>query len=186
MSEKKGFIAEFKEFISRGNVMDLAVGVIIGGAFQKIVTSLCDDVIMPGVYWIVGLFSGDKFKNAETGEVDFNKMTEALNVGTIKFGAFIAAIINFLIMAFIIFMIVKAFNRMAEKAKKPKEEAPAEPTTKECPFCLSEIPIKAKRCPHCTSQLEEPKKVEVKKEEPAETEEKAEPAKSAPKKGKRR
>ena len=162
MSEKKGFIAEFKEFIARGNVMDLAVGVIIGGAFNAIVTSLSNDVIMPAIQLLIGTVSGSKFNNPETGEPDFEMMTKALNVGTIKFGAFIAAIINFLIMALIIFIIVKAVNKMmtvGKKKEEPKEEAP---TTKECPFCLSEIPIKATRCPHCTSQLEA-KKVEVDK-----------------------
>ena len=163
MSEKKGIIAEFKEFISRGNVMDLAVGVIIGGAFNGIVSSLCDDVIMPAIQLLIGTVAGDKYINPETNQPDFEMMTKALNVGTIKFGAFISAIINFLIMAIIIFMIVKAVNKMMDLGKKkeaPKEEAP---TTKECPFCLSEIPIKAKRCPHCTSQLEEPKEIKIEK-----------------------
>lgn len=153
MSEKKGFIAEFKEFISRGNVMDLAVGVIIGGAFQSIVSSLCDDVIMPAIQLII---------SKAAGVDDINEMTKVLNVGPILFGQFIAAIINFLIMAIIIFCIVKAFNKMMELGKKKEEEKPADPTTKECPFCLSEIPIKATRCPHCTSQLDA-KKVEVDK-----------------------
>ena len=161
MSEKKGFIGEFKEFISRGNVMDLAVGVIIGGAFNAIVSSLCDDVIMPAIQLLIGTVSGDKFINPETNQPDFEMMTKALDVGTIRFGAFIAAIINFLIMALIIFWIVKGFNKMKSIGKKP--EAPADPTTKECPFCLSEIPIKATRCPHCTSQLNEDKKVQVDK-----------------------
>ena len=173
MSEKKGLIAEFKEFIARGNVMDLAVGVIIGGAFNGIVSSLCDDVIMPAIQLLIGTVAGDKYINPETNQPDFEMMTKALNVGTIKFGAFISAIINFLIMAIIIFMIVKAFNKMMElgkKATKGDEEAAAEePTTKECPFCLSEIPIKATRCPHCTSLLEDAKKIElVKEEEPEE------------------
>jgi len=162
--EKKGLIAEFKEFISRGNVMDLAVGVIIGGAFNAIVTSLSNDVIMPAIQLLIGTVSGSKFVNPETGEPDFEMMTKALNVGTIKFGAFIAAIINFLIMAIIIFMIVKAVNKLTDiTKKKAEEEEVAEPTTKECPFCLSEIPIKATKCPHCTSLLEEEKKVKVEK-----------------------
>ncbi len=112
MAEKKSLMTEFKEFVSRGNVMDLAVGVIIGGAFGSIVTSLCDDVIMPAIYWIIGLASGNKFINPETNEIDFEMMTKALNVGTIKFGSFIAAIINFLIMAIIIFALVKAVNKL--------------------------------------------------------------------------
>ena len=163
MAEKKSLITEFKEFVSRGNVMDLAVGVIIGGAFGSIVTSLSDDVIMPAIYWIIGLASGDKFINPETKEIDFEMMTKSLNVGTIKFGSFIAAIINFLIMAIIIFALVKAVNKLMTIGKKKEEEAPAEPTTKECPFCFTEIPIKATKCPHCTSLLEEEKKVTVEK-----------------------
>ncbi len=163
MAEKKSLMTEFKEFVSRGNVMDLAVGVIIGGAFGSIVTSLCDDVIMPAIYWIIGLASGNKFINPETNEIDFEMMTKALNVGTIKFGSFIAAIINFLIMAIIIFALVKAVNKLMTIGKKKEEEAPAEPTTKECPFCFSEIPIKATKCPHCTSLLDEEKKVTVEK-----------------------
>ena len=154
MSEKKGFIGEFKEFISRGNVMDLAVGVIIGGAFQSIVSSLCDDVIMPAIQLLISKLAG---------VADIEQMTKILNVGPILFGQFIAAIINFLIMAVIIFCIVKAFNKMMEFGKKPAEEPEPEPETKECPFCMSEISIKAKRCPHCTSQLEEEKKITVEK-----------------------
>ena len=161
MAEKKSLMTEFKEFVSRGNVMDLAVGVIIGGAFGSIVTSLCNDVIMPAIYWIIGLASGDKFKNPETNEIDFEMMTKSLNVGTIKFGSFIAAIINFFIMAIIIFALVKAVNKLMTIGKKKAEEVPAEPTTKECPFCFTEIPIKATKCPHCTSLLEEEKKVTV-------------------------
>ena len=153
MSEKKGFIGEFKEFIARGNVMDLAVGVIIGGAFQSIVSSLCDDVIMPLIQLIIS-------KAAGVDNID--EMTKVLNVGPILFGQFIAAIINFLIMALIIFCIVKALNKMMEAGKKKEEPKEEDPTTKECPFCLSEIPVKATRCPHCTSQLEA-KKVEVEK-----------------------
>lgn len=153
MSEKKGFIGEFKEFIARGNVMDLAVGVIIGGAFQSIVSSLCDDVIMPLIQLIIS-------KAAGVDNID--EMTKVLNVGPILFGQFIAAIINFLIMALIIFCIVKALNKMMEAGKKKEEPKEEDPTTKECPFCLSEIPVKATRCPHCTSQLDA-KKVEVEK-----------------------
>ena len=150
MSEKKGLIAEFKEFISKGNVMDLAVGVIIGGAFQAIVTSLCDDVINPAITLLVSVCGGS----------DLTEMAAGWEIKGIKIGSFISAIINFLIMAIIIFAIVKSFNKLRDIGKKP--EAPADPTTKECPFCLSEISIKATRCPHCTSQLDA-KKVEVDK-----------------------
>lgn len=146
-------VKEFKEFVMRGNVMDLAVGVIIGAAFGSIVTSLCNDVIMPGVSWIIAAVSGKDFTNPETGQLDFSKMTEALNVGPIALGNFAAAIINFLIMAIIIFAMVKAVNKLMDVTKKP--EPKADPTTKKCPFCVSEIDIKATRCPHCTSELSE-------------------------------
>ena len=156
MSEKKSIVAEFKEFIARGNVMDLAVGVIIGGAFNGIVSSLCDDVIMPAIQLLIGTVAGDKYINPETNQPDFEMMTKALNVGTIKFGAFISAIITFIILAFVVFLIVRAINKARKKAeelKKKEAEAPKEPTTKICPFCQSEISIKATRCPHCTSEL---------------------------------
>lgn len=145
------FVKEFKEFVMRGNVLDLAVGVIIGGAFQSIVNSLCNDVILPGISWIVATVSGMNVTN-EKGELDFTKITGALNVGPLSLGKFAAAIINFLIMAIIIFVMVKAINKLMSVGKKPVEEAP---TTKKCPFCISEIDINATRCPHCTSVIEE-------------------------------
>ncbi len=143
-------INEFKEFVMRGNVMDLAVGVIIGGAFSSIVTSLCDDVIMPSVQFLIGSIAGLSGSDAD----DIDKMTAMLNIGPIKFGAFTSAIINFLIMAIIIFAIVKAVNKLMTIPKiiKPGEEET--PTTKECPFCKSEVAYEATRCPHCTSILE--------------------------------
>ena len=144
---KKGIVQEFKEFISRGNVMNLAVGVIIGGAFQAIVNSLVNDIVMPVISFI-------------TGGIDFSAwkivLTEGENGTAIAYGNFITAIINFLLMAVVIFVFVKFMNGLAEAAKKPEEPAaPAEPTTKKCPFCKTEIAIDATRCPHCTSQLEE-------------------------------
>ncbi len=150
-------ITEFKEFVMRGNVMDLAVGVIIGGAFGSIVTSLCDDVIMPGISWLLATVTGMDLKDPETGNLDFTKVTGALKAGPIDFGKFAAAIINFLIMAIIIFIMVKAVNKIMTlpKALKKGEEEEEAPTTKECPFCFSEIDIKATRCPHCTSVLPE-------------------------------
>ena len=130
---------EFKEFVMRGNVMDLAVGVIIGGAFGAIVTSLTDDIISP----ILGIFGG----------MDFSDLSVEVNGAHIMYGKFITAIINFLIMALIIFLMVKGINKIMSLGKK-KEEEPA-PTTKVCPFCCTEIDIKATRCPHCTSELPE-------------------------------
>lgn len=142
---KKGFIQEFREFISRGNVMDMAVGVIIGGAFSGIVTSLTEDIISP----ILGLFGGMNFD-----QLSVNILGEV----TLNYGKFITAVVNFLIMALIIFCLVKAMNMMEAEAAKlahlaEKEAEPPAPTTKKCPYCLSEIPIAATRCAHCTSQL---------------------------------
>lgn len=137
----KKLIQEFKEFISRGNVMDMAVGIIIGGAFTSIVSSLVDDIINP----ILGLFGGmnfDQYKVVLFGEA------------TLNYGKFITAVINFLIMAMIIFLIIKVMNTASEKLSR-KEEENAAPVTKKCPFCKSEIAIDATRCPHCTSILEE-------------------------------
>lgn len=141
----KKVFGEFKEFVMRGNVLDLAVAVIIGGAFQTIVSSLCNDVITPFIQLIISKCIG----------VDsIDEMTKVLNVGTIQFGNFISAIINFLIMAVIIFCLVKFINKVMSIGKK-KEEEEEEETTKTCPFCKSEIDIEATRCPHCTSVLEE-------------------------------
>ena len=138
----KKFIEEFKEFISRGNVMDMAVGVIIGASFKAIVDSLVADIINP----LLGLFGGMNFSEY--------KLQLAENV-TLNYGNFITSIINFLIMAFVIFCIVKFMNGMSAKFAKKEEEVAAEPTTKACPFCKSEIAIEATRCPHCTSELSE-------------------------------
>lgn len=142
----KGFIGEFKKFISRGNVMDLAVGVIIGGAFQAIVNSLVNDIVMPVISLI-------------TGGLDFSAwkimLSEGESAASINYGNFITAVINFLIMAFVIFCFVKFMNGLNEKMTKKPEEAPAAPTTKVCPFCKSEVNIDATRCPHCTSELTE-------------------------------
>ena len=127
-------LKEFRDFAMRGNVMDLAVGVIIGGAFGAIVASLVNDILMP----LVGL---------ALGGIDFSALAIQVGQATIKYGAFIQAIINFLIIAFVIFQIVRAMNRMRGPAPV------AAPTTKECPHCFTNIPLKATRCPNCTSQL---------------------------------
>ena len=134
----KNFMKEFKEFISRGNVMDMAVGIIIGGAFTAIVNSLVEDIINP----LLGCFVS----------MDFSAWKIPLvGEASLGIGNFINAIVSFLIMAFILFSIIKAMNKAASIGKK--EEAPAAPTTKMCPYCKSEIAIEATRCPHCTSQL---------------------------------
>ena len=156
MAKGKGFAAEFKKFIMRGNVIDLAVGVIVGGAFQAIVKSLVDDIVMPVISLIIkGIDFSSKFVALDGGEYATLADAQAAGAAVITYGNFISAIINFLIMAFVVFCLVKAINSVADKAKKKEEveEAAEEPTTKECPFCKSEIAIEATRCPHCTSQL---------------------------------
>lgn len=137
------FFSEFKEFIMRGNVMDLAVAVIIGAAFQAIISSLVNDVISP----FIGLFA----------KIDFKDWFFNINGVQIQYGSFLTALINFIIMAFVIFLLIKGINKVMSLGKKLKkeEELLAEPETKSCPYCLTEINIKATRCPHCTSQLGE-------------------------------
>lgn len=130
-------LKEFKEFVMRGNVLDLAVAVIIGAAFGKIVSSLVNDILMP----LVGLVLGG---------VNFSELVLTVGSAVVAWGAFVQAIVDFLIIAFVIFLIVKAAN------KTKKEEAPAppaEPTTKDCPYCFTTISIQATRCPNCTSKL---------------------------------
>ena len=167
---------EFKEFAMKGNVMDLAVGVVIGGAFQKIVTSLVEDIIMPCISIL-------------TGKIDFSDMVLTVGNASIKYGNFITTIVNFLIISFSIFLVIRYINKInnkkfkdlndrlvqkidkngnlkkiekvfdhsnKKKKNKNKVEEPApEPETKICPYCLTEIKYKATRCPHCTSILEE-------------------------------
>lgn len=165
-------LKEFKEFALKGNIVDLAIGVIIGGAFQSIVNSLVNDIIMPLI-------------NIVTGKMDFSDLSFTLGNSVVKYGSFISAIVNFLIVAFTLFFVIKYINRVnrkIEEAKKQEmlaklnaknnffkklakgetapensEEIKEEPTTKLCPFCLSEIPYHASRCGHCTSKLKEEK-----------------------------
>ena len=127
-------LKEFKAFVMRGNVLDLAVAVIIGGAFGKIIGSLVNDILMP----LIGLIMGG---------ISFADQSFTVGAAIVKWGSFVQTVIDFLIIAFVIFMIVKAAN--ATKKTPP----PADPTTKECPHCFTTIPIKATRCPHCTSEL---------------------------------
>ena len=159
----KGFINEFKTFIMRGNVIDLAVGVIIGGAFQAIVSSLVNDVVSPVISLATkGINFADKFILLTSDEVAFQTVEAAKEAGyaTLNYGSFITAVINFLIMATVIFLLVKGINKLSSIGKKKEEEAPAEPTTKTCPFCKSEISIEAVKCPNCTSDLPEEEKAE--------------------------
>ena len=147
-------LKEFKEFAMRGNVVDMAVGIVIGGAFGTIVKSLVADVLMPPIGLLMG---GVDFANlflimkegATAGP--FNSLADAQAAGavTINYGVFINNIISFVIVAFALFMVIRAMNRL----KREEEAPPAEPTTKDCPYCQSTIPIKAIRCGHCTSEL---------------------------------
>lgn len=150
----KKMLNEFKQFAIKGNMIDLAVGMIIGTSFNKIVSSLVNDMIMP----LLGIF---------TGKIDFAKLFIALDgnkyetlaaaeeagVACFKYGAFLAGLLDFFIMAFVVFLFVRGINKLRDLNKEP--EAPKAPTTKTCPFCKSEISIEATRCPHCTSELGE-------------------------------
>lgn len=138
METIKKFMAEFKEFALRGNVMDLAIGVIIGAAFQSIINSLVNDVLSP----LIGLVA----------QTDLSYLVLTINDVDVKYGSFLTAVINFLIMVFVIFLLVKGMNALSNLGKHGEEEKPAA-TTKKCPYCLSEIDISATRCPHCTSEL---------------------------------
>ncbi len=152
----KKFVEDFKDFIARGNALDLAVGVIIGAAFGAIVNSLVSDVIMPPLGMLLGKVD---FNNLY---IQLNKAAVSLPKGTtlaaaqeqgavvIAYGSFLMTILNFLIIAFFIFLLVKGVSKLSDVTKK---EEVAESTTKTCPFCISEIPVEATRCPHCTSQL---------------------------------
>ena len=137
--KKSGFWTEFRQFIAKGNVMNLAVGVIIGAAFQAITTSLVNDIISQ----VIGRFAS----------ADMSDWSVAVGGAEIRYGAFLTAVINFLIMALVIFLLVKLLNRVMTIRKKPEPQAA--PTVKKCPFCCSEIPLEATRCPHCTSELNE-------------------------------
>ena len=149
----KKILNEFKEFISRGSVMDLAVGVIIGGAFQSIINSLVNDIIMPILTLLVGGLDFSEWFISLNGEhYDSLAQAQAAGASTLNFGTFLTVVINFLLMALVIFFLVKGMNTLSNKLRKPVEEAP---TTKTCPYCKSEVPLEATRCPHCTSELPE-------------------------------
>lgn len=159
-------LKEFKEFALKGNIIDMAIGVIIGGAFQKIVSSLVNDIIMPAL----AIF---------TGKVDFSDLVITVGNSSIKYGSFITTIVDFLIIAFSIFIAIRTINKLNDKAKEnldkvshknkifkknKAKDTVEKPTTKICPFCFSEINIKATRCPHCTSDLTTEDSLESEKE----------------------
>lgn len=142
LKKGRGILGEFKDFIMRGNVMDMAVGVLVGTAFTAIVTSLNADILTP----IISIFGGTDFSHLKV------KLGTAEKAPVLLYGNFITAIFNFLITAAVIFLLVKGMNTLNDRFTK-KEETPAAPTTKKCPYCCSEIPVEATRCAHCTSQL---------------------------------
>ena len=142
-------LKEFKEFALRGNVLDMAIGIIIGTAFGKIITSLVNDIIMPPVGLLLGKVDfTELFLNLSGTPYASLAAAKEAGAATINYGIFLNTVLDFVIVAFAIFLLIRQVNRM-----KRQEAAPAEPDTKECPFCLSAVPVKATRCPHCTSQL---------------------------------
>jgi large conductance mechanosensitive channel len=143
-------LKEFKEFAMRGNVLDMAVGIIIGAAFGRIITSLVNDIIMPPIGLLLGRVSFSSLYLNLSGQA-FASLADAQAAGapTINYGLFLNAILDFLVVAFVIFLLLRQVNRMTRKP----EPAPAAPTTRDCPYCCSTIAIQATRCPHCTSQL---------------------------------
>jgi large conductance mechanosensitive channel len=138
-----GMLQEFKEFAMRGNVVDMAAGIIIGSAFGKIVSSLVKDVFMPPIGWLLG--------NVDFSSLAFTvkEKSAGAEAVTVRYGAFINTVVDFVIVAFVVFMVVKQMNRLKRKA----EAAPPAPATRECPYCCSAISVKATRCPQCTSEL---------------------------------
>ena len=142
-------LKEFKDFALRGNVVDMAVGIIIGGAFGKIISSLVSDVLMPPIGKLMGNVDfSDLYINLSSVQYDSLAAAQEAGAATVKYGLFINTVLDFVIVAFVIFMVVRQMNKLK------KQPAPADPTEKDCPQCLSKIPIKAKRCAHCTTQLE--------------------------------
>ena len=145
-------LKEFREFAMRGNVIDLAVGVILGVAFGAIVTSLVNDVIMPPIGELLGGADfSELYINLSDGEYESLEAAKEAGASTINYGVFINTLINFILVAIAMFLLVTVVNRAMKRFEK--EEAPPDPTTKECPYCFTEISIKATRCPNCTSEL---------------------------------
>ena len=149
-------LKEFKEFAMRGNVVDMAVGIVIGGAFGTIVKSLVDDVLMPPIGFLLGGVDFSDFfvvlKEGAKAAAPYHTLADAKAAGavTLNLGLFVNSVISFTIVAFALFMVVKAMNKLR---MEKKNDVPAEPTTKSCPRCCSDIPVQATRCPHCTSDL---------------------------------
>ncbi len=150
-----GFFKEFKDFISKGNVIDLAVGVIIGGAFSGIVNNLVTNIVTPAISLLTGKVSFTDLFIALNGE-KYDTLAAAQEAGaaTLNYGLFIQAVIDFIITAFVIFLLVKGINKIRSLGKKEEEVVEEAPTTKVCPFCKTEINIEATRCPNCTSEVE--------------------------------
>jgi len=150
-------LKDFKEFVMRGNVVDMAVGIIIGAAFGTIVSSLVKDMIMPPISLALGRVDFSNLfwllKAGEKAEPPYYSLSEAQAAGavTLNYGAFINTVVSFIIVAFAVFLLIRVINNMRRRAEAPK--APSEPTTKDCIYCFSKIPIKATRCPNCTSEL---------------------------------
>jgi large conductance mechanosensitive channel len=148
-ARRKPMLKEFKEFAMRGNVVDMAVGVIIGGAFGKIISSLVGDILMPPIGLLMGKVNfSNLFVNLSDKSYETLEQAKAAGAATLNYGLFVNTIIDFIVVAFVIFMVVKQMNRLK------RAEAPAPATTKECPFCVSAIPLKAIRCPNCTSEIQ--------------------------------
>lgn len=150
----KNMLSEFKKFVMRGNVLDMAVGIIIGGAFTKIVNSMVADVMMPPLGLLIGKVDFSNWfvvikQGTTAGPYTTIAEAQAAGATTMNLGLFLNAIISFIIVAFCIFLLIKSINKL----NAPQEQAPAAPTTKKCPYCCSEIALEATRCPHCTSEI---------------------------------
>ena len=160
----KNLAKELREFILRGNVLDMAVGIIIGASFKSIVDSMVNDIIMPPIGMVLGKVDFTNLYISLSGNNDYPTLAAAQAAGetTINYGLFINTIINFIIVAFAVFILIKAINELQAKMDK-KEAQQAVKTTKACPYCCSEVPLAATRCPHCTSELKVEEKAGKKK-----------------------
>lgn len=150
----KNMLSEFKKFVMRGNVIDMAVGIIIGGAFTKIVNSMVADIMMPPLGLLLGKVDFSNWfvvikQGTTAGPYTTMADAQAAGATTLNLGLFLNAVISFIIVAFCIFLLIKAINKL----NSPKEQAAIQVTTKKCPFCCSDIPLEATRCPHCTSEI---------------------------------